>query len=687
MFNLSRYFSTLSFLLIALAAVLLGAFHRELALREMREQAESHNVALVRVLENALAAPLAGLVAGTLGLEKLPAGDDASRDALRSQIAALTQGGPVLGVAIHNRLGTTVLATDPAELGGRHLDEADFREAMQGRVGSRLLRVEPAPGAPAVDLLNSRIPLRQRDGSVVGVYEIERDVSAFVARLNRDLWLLGGVLAAVFGGLYLAQYLLVRHAQRILREQARGLADARDTLELRVEARTEELVRINRRLSQEIDERRQVEQQLNYLAHHDALTGLANRRAFIEHVERCIGEAKPLAILFIDLDQFKQVNDTLGHGVGDDVLIAVAARLEERAHWADRLARLGGDEFICLIEGADQGDEIALAAGEIVAAFAEPFELGGNAFYLSASVGVCRHPRDGVTVGELLRNADTAMYRAKADGRGQFRFYETTMTDDARQRSHLENRLRQAVDRNELEIYLQPQVDTASGRLVGAEALLRWRNPALGLVMPGRFIPLAEETGLIFALGNWVLREACRQVVEWREIGFALPQISVNLSARQLERPGFVDEVLGILAETGIDPRVLKLELTESALMAIDNVTHLLQPLRDLGVTLALDDFGTGYSSLAYLKALPVQQLKIDASFVQGIGRGTGDEAIIRTIMELARSLSFEVVAEGVETAGQARFLEALGCQRLQGHLHGAAVAPEAFLARWREHR
>jgi EAL domain-containing protein (putative c-di-GMP-specific phosphodiesterase class I) len=275
------------------------------------------------------------------------------------------------------------------------------------------------------------------------------------------------------------------------------------------------------------------------------------------------------------------------------------------------------------------------------------------------------------------------MYRAKAVGRGQYHFYTPEMTRDAQERIRMENLLRRALEHDELTVHLQPQVDTQSGKLVGAEALVRWNSPELGLVMPSRFIPLAEDSGIIIGLGHWVLRETCRQFMQWRESGFNLPQVSVNLSVKQLERPEFFAALGEILDETGMAASHLKLELTESVVMGVGDACGLLQRLRDLGISLALDDFGTGYSSLNYLKMLPVQQLKIDRSFVTGIGINLGDEAIIRTVMELAKSLGFEVVAEGVETDAQAEFLAKLGCQQLQGFLHGRAVAPAEFRARW----
>ncbi|HEX6735460.1 MAG TPA: EAL domain-containing protein, partial [Azonexus sp.] len=611
--------------------------------------------------------------------------------ALRAQVVGLMRNTAVIQVKIYNRLGVTVFAGNPAQIGEVRLAHDGFRSAMGGGITSKLEQrsnfVSFDGERADVHLLSSYIPAVGRDGAIEGVFELYQEVTPFMRQLQRSLWGVTAGVFAVFALLFVMQYVVVRRAQRILTEQEGRIKAARDTLELQVEARTEELKRTNSQLQGEIGERRQAESKLNYLAYHDPLTGLANRRCFIERLEESLREAaasdQQLAVLFVDLDQFKQVNDSLGHGVGDELLVSVAARLSEQLRLVDMLSRLGGDEFICLMERVRNEDEVAIVAGEIVDAFEQPFRLGGHELFLSPSVGISLFPRDGATVVELLRNADTAMYRAKAVGRGQFHFYTPEMTRDAQARIQMENLLRRALEHGEFAVYLQPQVATASGRLAGAEALVRWHSPELGLVMPNRFIPLAEESGLIVPLGTWVLRETCRLVRHWQQAGFTLPTVSVNVSVRQLERPEFADVLRGILAETGMNPAQLKLELTESVLMGVGDACAELQRLRNLGVSLALDDFGTGYSSLGYLKRLPVQQLKIDRSFVMGIGSNAGDEAIIRTILQLAASLGFEVVAEGVETPEQAAFLAALGCQQLQGYLHGAAVAPAEFRSRW----
>lgn len=699
MFNLSRYFSILSFILIVLAAGVLGPLYQKISLQQLQTLAESRNVAMAQVLHNTLQGPLASLISNTVGRD-VPAEEHAeAAKLLQASVLELMRETAVIRVRIYNRLGHTVFSTEAAQLGENRLDREGFRLAISGTVSSelnyrdRFQLFSPAhsgtQSGPLAkhDVLATYIPIVGQDRAVDGAFEVDLDVSPFIAQLHRSLWWVTAGIVLVFAALYMLQYLVVRRGQRILEDQEGRIKAARDTLEIQVAARTDELKRTNSQLESEIADRRQAQSKLNYLAYHDPLTGLANRRCFIERLEKSLQESRQrqerLAVLFIDLDQFKQVNDSLGHGVGDELLVSVAARLSEHVRLIDMLARLGGDEFICLMEAVRGNNEVEVLASEIIGAFELPFRIGDHELFLSASVGISLFPDDGDSVLDLLRDADTAMYRAKLLGRGNFHFYTPEMTRDAQARIRMENLLRRALDNGELAVHLQPQIETRSGRLVGAEALVRWNSPELGEVMPMSFIPLAEDSGLIVGLGNWVLRETCRQMMRWRESGFDLPQVSVNLSVKQLERPEFIDTLTAILDETGLEPERLKLELTESVVMAMDDSFTVLERLCQLGISLALDDFGTGYSSLSYLKMLPVQQLKIDRSFVEGIGRNAGDEAIVRTVMELARRLGFEVVAEGVETTEQADFLANLGCEQLQGYLHGRAVTPAEFRARW----
>ena len=691
MFNLSRYFSTVSFILIVMAAGLLGPLYRLLSVQQMTELAEHRNVTMAGVFARSLNDPLAALMQVSLGRDSDFLRRSVEVERLQQEVSGLLRNTAVIKVKIYNRLGLTAFSTDLTQIGESRLEHSSFRAAINGKVSSELIHRDSvltfSGRQAAIDVLSSYIPIVGKDRSIEGVFEVFQDVTPFMVQLQRSLRWVTVCVFLIFMALYLMQYLVVRRAQRILTEQEGRIKAACDTLEVQVDARTEELKRANSQLKDEIAERRQAESKLNYLAYHDPLTGLANRRCFIERLEQSLKDSgqrgQQVAVLFIDLDQFKQVNDSLGHGVGDELLVSVASRLAEQVHLIDMLARLGGDEFICLMENVRNTEEVAMLAKEIIAAFEAPFRLGEHELFLSASIGISLFPLDAERLVDLMRNADTAMYRAKATGRGQFHFYTPEMTLDAQARIRMENLLRRAQHNGELSVYLQPQVDTRSGRLVGAEALLRWNSPELGQVKPSRFIPLAEESGIIIALGHWVLRETCQQVTQWRSNGFDLAQVSVNLSVKQLERPEFFDTLGNILDETGMDASRLKLELTESVVMGVDDACSLLQRLRDFGISLALDDFGTGYSSLSYLKMLPVQQLKIDQSFIMGIGRNPRDEAIIRTVMELASSLGFEVIAEGVETLEQAAFLDKLGCSQLQGYLHGAAVAPAEFHARW----
>jgi diguanylate cyclase (GGDEF)-like protein len=390
-----------------------------------------------------------------------------------------------------------------------------------------------------------------------------------------------------------------------------------------------------------------------------------------------------LAVLFIDLDHFKDVNDTLGHSVGDTLLASVTRRLESCIRPGDTLARLGGDEFICILEHI-AGPATALeVADQLLELFREPFSVGDNQLYLSASIGISQAPLDGMDVDVLVRKADAAMYQAKAHGRNRSHFYTSEMTASAQERIQLESLLRDAILTQELSVHFQPKIDVQSGQLLGAEALLRWHSAELGEVPPARFIPLAEETGFIIDLGFWVLCESCRQVAAWDAAGLHVPVVSINLSVKQLERGNFPELLRNVMRETGIAPHRLELEITESVVMDVEDAFAMLDDLRALGVQLALDDFGTAYSSLSYLRKLPVQTLKIDCAFIAGIGRNRSDEAIVQAMVAISHSLDLSAVAEGVETVEQFEFLRRLGCEQVQGFLFGAPVAGDAFLARW----
>ncbi|WP_429885475.1 EAL domain-containing protein [Geoalkalibacter halelectricus] len=428
-------------------------------------------------------------------------------------------------------------------------------------------------------------------------------------------------------------------------------------------------------LLQDLTAHREAENRAEQLSKFDKLTGLPNRDLFQQRlkltVERLEAEGGSLAVLFLDLDRFKRINDTIGHPTGDEVLRQIARRLLEVPEAADTVARLGGDEFGLLLGGAQSAEEAGRLAQEILRRISQPMEVEEHVFEISASIGIAMLPMDGQDVESLLKNAEMAMYQTKSEGRNSYQFYSIEMHARAVYGQMLESHLLQALERGELDLHYQPQVSLSGQEVVGVEALMRWTSPALGKVPPDKFIPLAEESELILRLGEWALRTACRQAKAWQEAGLEGLRMAVNVSGRQFRQPGFAELVSGILAETGLAPQCLEIELTESCL--VDNpreVQTILHRLRYLGIQVAVDDFGTGYSSLSYLKLFPLDRIKIDRSFVRDIDSDPDDAAIASAIIAMAHSLGMQVIAEGVENQSQLDFLGGRGCEEVQGFLY-----------------
>jgi diguanylate cyclase (GGDEF)-like protein len=423
------------------------------------------------------------------------------------------------------------------------------------------------------------------------------------------------------------------------------------------------------------------QEKLDHMAHHDPLTALPNRLLFHDRLQhallRAARDQDQLAVLFIDLDRFKNVNDTLGHHVGDELLQKVAGQLAARLREGDTLARLGGDEFIVLLERIDGEYGATQVAEKLMTMFDQPFTVAGHELFVTCSVGISLYPDDALDLNMLIRNADVAMYQAKARGRNGYRFYAPSMTGEGVERLRLETFLRRSLEKNEMFLNYQPQVEIDTGRLVGVEALVRWNHPELG------FIPLAEDSGFINQLGKWVLDEACRQMMRWQAQGLRVPKMAVNLSVKQFERGSIAGMVADILKETGLEPQRLQLEVTESVIMNTGDALGFINDLHAIGVGLAIDDFGTGYSSLAYLKQLPVQTLKIDRSFIKDISTDVNDEAIAIAIIQLGKSMHLSVIAEGVETEEQAAFLLRHGCKLAQGYFYSRPVLAQDMLERW----
>ena len=520
------------------------------------------------------------------------------------------------------------------------------------------------------------------DGQKLGAVVIYGDLTPFLDDLAKQLLFSMIVLVASIALVYVIARRLQRmittpisHLIETMREVSisknyalRATRESADETGLLVDGFNEMLA--------EIEDRNETLRQrglhLQQLAHYDSLTSLPNRMLFYDRLGQTIRQAnrtkQAIAVFFIDLDHFKDINDSLGHRVGDLMLQQVAQRLTTTVRACDTVARLGGDEFtICIQNASTESSE--LVAQHLLAQFASPFDLEGKEVYISASIGITHYPFDGITVDELLVNADVAMYVAKSRGKNCYQSFALEMNQLADGRLEMQHDLRHALERDELSRYYQPKIDLASGAIIGMEALVRWHHPQQGLILPGKFIPLAEETGLIVPLGEWVIRTACSQAMAWQQAGYAPLRVAVNMSSCQFKRPGIFNTVAAILVETGLSPEYLEIELTESVLLqGSESSIETLNQFRRLGITISIDDFGTGYSSLSYLNSLPIDSLKIDKSFIWNLASSSGDAAIITAIIAMASSLGLNVIAEGVETQDQLTFLKEKGCLEAQGY-------------------
>ena len=473
--------------------------------------------------------------------------------------------------------------------------------------------------------------------------------------------------------------------QLAIKRRANEIRRLNAELEERVKERTKQLELVNQELVQEITERKRVQAQLLEMALHDGLTGLPNRSLFMERLEQELQrtETNPtyqFAVLFLDCDRFKIINDSLGHLIGDELLIAIAQRLKDCLRSSDTIARLGGDEFAVLLPDLQDMDGATQLAHRLLKALSQPFQLSKWQVFMGASIGIVLGHAGYTQPEYLLRDADTAMYRAKASGKSQYQIFDSTMHDAAIQLLHLETDLRRAVEQQEFVLHYQPIVTLSTGKIVGFEALLRWQHPEHGLIAPGEFIPIAEETGLIVGIGEWVLRTACGQLHDWQQQGLVDERftISINLSVRQFMQSDLVRQIDRILAETQINSRNLKLEITESIILDNTNtVAEMLKNLRQRQIHLSIDDFGTGYSSLSYLHAFPVDSLKIDRSFIQGLDENSETLGLVPAIANIAKAMQMSVVAEGIETPEQLAQLRRLNCDFGQGYLFSRPLPVE----------
>jgi len=545
-------------------------------------------------------------------------------------------------------------------------------------------------GTNGVPRLYGYVPVRPQPSDSVGVF-VGRDQGEILATIDRSIWL---SVSVVFVGLLLSAFLAVVYVRRFLARPIRSLLTAagrwrESDWSARAGALSgiPEFDRLTLAFNGMAAEVAATTKQISLIARSDILTGLANRAVFIEALQYAMARTRRdrtnFAVLYLDLDHFKDINDTLGHPVGDLLLQAVAERLRASVRETDTVARFGGDEFAVIEADLRKPEEAALLANKLLIAMGEPFQIQGNDIRISTSIGIALHGPDSANAEALLSHVDVALYRAKADGRGTYRFFTDAMDTEVRTRVMLADELAKAFASGQLFLEYQPQVDADTGRIIGLEALVRWRHPTRGVIRPSQFIPVAEHSGLIVPIGHWVMREACGQMRQWLDAGIAPPLIAVNVSVLQFKTPGALEEdIAAILAETGVPSQRVELELTESVLMdASREHNDVLMQLRGTGFRIAVDDFGTGYSSLDYLRRFPVDRIKIAQQFICDPAEASGGVAIVKAAIGLADALGLNVIIEGVETAAQLELVRSWGCHAVQGHYFSKAVPAEEMTA------
>ena len=659
MLKLLRYSQLIALAVLFAVVLALSLLYRGL-LFDSLVQSETHaSVVLSKTFANAIWPSHARFVMRAGALDRATLAGREEIAALDLDLRRLADGLSVVKVKIYDLNGLTVYSTDPRQIGQDASQNPGFQRARDGYAISNLTlrrKVDSWEGEISErHILATYVPVHVYDAAPVeAVLEVYNDVTELVEATQASQW---KILAAVLGAMVLIYFVL----QAILSYYQRLLADKER-------------------------ERAAQEERIRHQAYHDALTGLPNRASFTEHLEESMRRAKragwPLALLFLDLDLFKRVNDSLGHDAGDRLLRVAAERIRRSVREADMLFRMGGDEFTVLLEDVRGPEEAAMVATRVLEGIAEPLQLQHHEIAVTASIGIALYPRDDVVGERLVKSADTAMYRAKELGRNRYAFFAREMNERVESQMMIEQALRRALKSSEFVLHFQPRVSATSGRATGAEALLRWQHPEWGLVEPARFVPLLEETGLVVPVGAWVLDEACRQAAAWQTLGLPPLRVSVNLSSRQFRSEALFDAVSEALRASRLAPQLLELELTESLL--VENVEHamgVMGKLKAIGVAISIDDFGTGYSSLGYLKRFPIDSLKIDRSFVRDIATSPKDAAIVKAISALARSLGMGLIAEGVEEPWQVEFLRARHCTEMQGYLFSKPLSAEELPA------
>ena len=656
MFKVFRYSSFVGLVAVVAVIVALSWFYRHLAFASLIESETRSNVALTKTFANSIWQSYAHFVRDAARVPPKDLAGRAEVEFMRHDLKNLARDLDVVKVKIYDLNGLTVFSSDVRQIGEDKSGNDGFRRAAAGGVASDITYRDRFDAWEGVindrSLIGTYVPLRLHDGAPVeAVMEVYSDVTGLVAVMERTQRQIIVAVVGAMAALYGLMLWMAGRSDRILREQE------------------------TQRLANE--------ERIRYQAYHDPLTGLPNRASFAEHLDEGIRRSKrfgwALAVMFLDVDRFKRVNDSLGHEAGDWLLRLAASRLQGCIRESDMLFRMGGDEFTVLLENVKGPEEAAAVAGRMLQAIAEPMELAHHELTATVSIGIALYPKDDETGERLVKSADTAMYRAKELGRNRYAFFTQELNESVESQLLLEAGLQRALKNEEFVLHYQPRVSAATHRVVGIEALLRWRHPERGLIFPGEFVPLLEESGLIVPVGAWVIQSACRQNKAWQDAGLPPMRVSVNLSSRQFKSGSLVETIREALAASGLGAEWLEVEVTESLL--VENTATaigVMEELKALGVAIAIDDFGTGYSSLNYLKRFPIDYLKIDRSFVHDLHTNAKDAAIVDAISALARSLGIGLVAEGVEEIHQAEFLRARYCTELQGYLYCRPVPAEA---------
>ena len=661
MFRLSRYFAITSFIGIAAAVVALSLFYRELAFQSAIDHEARANAALSKVFASGFWPDVASFLAAAPSIPQAELRTRPEIAILRAKILGAFSELDIVKVKIYTPDGLTAFSTDPSQIGEDQSANPGFRSALSGAVSSSYTSRDSFDTFDRHvvhrDLVSSYVPVRNADlAPVDAVFEIYSDVTPLLAQIGAAQWRAGSGVVAFLAVLYAFLVIVARRADRI------------------VSAR-------------EAEARKRHEATLRHQAHHDELTGLPNRTNLMARLDDAIKLArrsgKPLAVMSLDLDRFKDVNDSFGPKVGDRLLRIVGERLKTCLRETDTVARLGGDEFTVILLDLARAEHAAEVAAKLNEAVTRPaYVIDGQEFMVTTSIGISVHPDDGADVDVLLKKAEAALSFAKAAGSATYRFYTPEMTAQAVKSVALDQDLRRALERHEFRLHYQPLFDALSERIVGAEALIRWQHPERGFVSPMEFIPLAEARGLIGPIGEWAFNEACRQGQAWHDAGLPNIPIAVNVSPTQLRDRTFINGVARSLRDGKFAPAAGHLEITESGAMERgEDTINMLREFKAMGLGLSVDDFGTGYSSLSHLKRMPIDKLKIDRSFVTGLPGDGDDAAIVTAILDMAKALKLKVVAEGVETRGQLEFLRAKGCDTIHGYLFSKPLAPDDFMA------